>query len=84
MNMHVGQRGGDTMMDHFREVVGSLKQDPSNIHANMDAIREYAQTVLDEGKGKSQQAPPSSSPGGLTIGNTGPGGKKITKITPIQ
>jgi hypothetical protein len=57
MNMHVGARGGEGMMDHFKGVIGDIKQDPANIRDALGEIKMYASEVAKEGNPKGAPAP---------------------------
>jgi len=50
MQMHVGQRGGEHMLDHFNKLLGGAEQDPENIRAALSEITRYAGFVSQEGK----------------------------------
>jgi hypothetical protein len=54
MNMHVGSRGGQEMMQHFNELIGQAKQDPANLQSTLDAIIEYADLVKSHGSSQPQ------------------------------
>lgn len=60
MRMHVGARGGDQMMEHFRNLIDTSKQSPENLKAALGEIQEYAKAVQNEGK-HGQAATPSST-----------------------
>jgi len=49
MRMHVGARGGEHMMGHFKEMIDSGKQSPENMTAALDEIDSYAKDVAKEG-----------------------------------
>lgn len=49
MNMHVGAKGSTEIMDHFKALIDSSKQDPENLKAALGEIRDYAETVRKEG-----------------------------------
>ena len=45
MKMHVGARGGEYIMQHFKDMLDITKQSPENILANLKEIRDYADEV---------------------------------------
>jgi hypothetical protein len=45
MRMHVGARGGEQMMEHFRTLIDTSKQSPENLKAAIGEIVEYAKSV---------------------------------------
>lgn len=49
MNMHVGARGSEKIMEHFHNMIGGAKQDPENIRAALEEIKRYADEVAKEG-----------------------------------
>lgn len=49
MRMHVGARGGEQMMEHFRDLIDVSKQSPENLKAALEEIREYANAVTAHG-----------------------------------
>jgi hypothetical protein len=51
MRMHVGARGGEYIMKHFQDLVDSSKQSPANLKAALSEIKDYANSVIAEGKG---------------------------------
>lgn len=57
MKMHVGARGGDTMMQHFHDVIGGMNQDPSNARESLEAIKDYANEVISQGKAAGMRIP---------------------------
>ncbi len=50
MQMHVGQRGGEHMLDHFGKLLGGAEQDPENIKTALAEITRYAGFVAQEGR----------------------------------
>lgn len=50
MRMHVGARGGEQMMEHFKGIIDSGRQSKANMLSALDAIDEYAKDVAAEGK----------------------------------
>lgn len=72
MNMHVGSRGGEKMMEHFDDLIGQAKQDPANLLTTLDAIIEYADLVKSHGQaqqpsGGSANSGQQTLPGGITL-----------------
>lgn len=51
MRMHVGARGGEQMMEHFRDLIDASKQDPVNLKAALGEIKAYADEVGRSGGG---------------------------------
>jgi hypothetical protein len=51
MRMHVGARGGQEMMQHFKGIIDVGKQSPGNLLAALDVIDSYAKDVASEGQG---------------------------------
>lgn len=49
MNMHVGSRGGERIMEHFHDLIGSAHQSPQNLRDALAEIRTYAEQVAQEG-----------------------------------
>lgn len=49
MRMHVGARGGEQIMEHFQNLIDSSKQDPQNLIAAFEEIKNYAHAVQQEG-----------------------------------
>lgn len=49
LKMHVGARGGDTMMAHFKELVDIGKQSPENLLAAISEISDYADFIAAKG-----------------------------------
>jgi hypothetical protein len=71
MRMHVGARGGNQIMEHFRDLIDSSKQSPENLLAALDEIQRYAESVAAEmpdsgppstNKPLSQNPPPAKTP----------------------
>lgn len=61
MNMHVGNRGGEAMLEHFRKLTDMVKDDPDNLRGALQEIRDYAEYI----KSKAPQgslANPTQSP----------------------
>lgn len=56
MRMHVGARGGEQMMEHFKGLIDSGKQSPENLTAALDAIDEYSQDVAAESPAAKREA----------------------------
>jgi hypothetical protein len=52
MNMHVGARGSEKMMEHFQDMLKLAIQDPDNLEDAIREIRRYAYTVEVEGNPK--------------------------------
>ncbi len=52
MQMHVGARGGERIMQHFMDLIDSSKQSPENLIAALSEIKAYAKTVAAEGGAK--------------------------------
>lgn len=53
MRMHVGARGGEQMMAHFRDLFDISKQSPENLNAALDEIVAYANDVKNSPNGGS-------------------------------
>lgn len=51
MRMHVGARGGELMMGHFKDLIDSGKQSPENLLAALDEIDTYAKDTAAERPG---------------------------------
>jgi hypothetical protein len=62
MRMHVGARGGQQIMTHFKNLLDSAKQSPENMQAALGEIREYAKSML----------PKDSATSPSTLGGTQP------------
>jgi hypothetical protein len=67
MRMHVGARGGELMMQHFKDLFDVGKQHPDNLKAALDEIEQYANDVAGEGK-KGNESPAAPKPGALPPG----------------
>ena len=74
MRMHVGARGGEQIMEHFRDLIDAAKQDPQNLKAALDEIKAYAQEVgASGGTGTAKETNEAASRGEaqtFTVGNT--------------
>lgn len=57
MKMHVGARGSEGMMEHFHNLIGGMNQDPSNARESLEAIKDYAQEVIAQGKAAGMRIP---------------------------
>lgn len=79
MNMHVGSRGSEAMMQHFKDLIDSSKQDPENLKAALGEIREYADGMVAEGK-HGQTAPQTGVPKPGETFN----GHKVLKVEKVQ
>lgn len=62
MRMHVGARGGEQIMEHFKDLIDTSKQSPENLRAALDEIMSYAKQVAQEGK-----SPLGGSQGGSSV-----------------
>lgn len=60
MRMHVGARGGEHIMEHFKDLMNSGKQSPENLKAAIEEIKLYAQDVQSEGKPKGKDEAPAA------------------------
>jgi len=49
MRMHVGAKGGDQMMAHFKDIIDQGKQDPDNMRAALSEIRQYVNDLKAKG-----------------------------------
>lgn len=49
MRMHVGARGGQEMLVHFKDIIDQGKQDPDNMRAALSEIRQYAHELKQKG-----------------------------------
>jgi hypothetical protein len=65
MRMHVGARGGQQIMSHFKNLLDSAKQSPENMQAALGEIRDYAKSMLPK------DAATSSTPTSTTPPSTG-------------
>jgi hypothetical protein len=45
MRMHVGARGGEKIMEHFKAMIDSGRQSPENLLASLKAIEDYANDI---------------------------------------
>jgi hypothetical protein len=70
MRMHVGARGGELMMQHFKDLIDAGKQSPANLRAALEEIEQYAHEVQSEGKGGGSASPAAA-------GNAPPPGAKV-------
>lgn len=61
MNMHVGARGGERIMEHFHNLINTGTQDPDNLRAALGEIRAYAQEVAKEAHSATAAAPSPTS-----------------------
>jgi hypothetical protein len=50
MKMHVGARGSDMIMQHFKDLIAQGKQSPDNMKAALEEIKSYAGDIIQEGK----------------------------------
>lgn len=80
MQMHVGARGGERIMQHFVDLIGNVEQDPENIKAALEELKAYAEDVASEGQNlayQDQMTPRTTTPrvnpsqGSQTQGNQG-------------
>lgn len=60
MRMHVGARGGEQMMEHFRNLIDVAKQDPENLKAALEEITAYAKEVGASGRAQPGEQQPQS------------------------
>jgi hypothetical protein len=44
--MHVGSKGSDQMMQHFKDLLGLAHESPENYMAALDEIRQYATNII--------------------------------------
>lgn len=77
MRMHVGARGGEYMMSHFKDMLGAGKQSAENMTAALDSIDSYTQDVKAEGE-QAKAAVSEKARGGVKGGGKG----KVTPPTP--
>lgn len=49
LRMHVGARGGQQMMEHFKGLLNQGRQSPENMKAALEEIRTYAESVSSHG-----------------------------------
>lgn len=68
MRMHVGARGGEQMMEHFRDLIDTSKQSPENLRAALEEIKEYARAVQGE-KGTQAEGGGAGAQGGYKVGS---------------
>ena len=45
MKMHVGARGGEYIMQHFKEMLNAAKDSPENMRSAIAEIKQYAEEV---------------------------------------
>ena len=50
LRMHLGARGGQQMMAHFKDLIDTGKQSPENMKAALEEIKNYANDVQKTGK----------------------------------
>jgi hypothetical protein len=50
MRMHVGARGGELIMQHFKDLFDVGKQSAPNLKAALDEISHYADDVIADGR----------------------------------
>ncbi len=62
MRMHVGARGGEQMMEHFRDLIDTSKQSPENLRAALEEIKSYAEAVQGTHGGGG-----NTLPGGISV-----------------
>ena len=63
MRMHVGARGGEIMMQHFKDLIDSSKQSPENLLGALDEIDQYAKETASERPGaKSAEGSTTATP----------------------
>lgn len=70
MRMHVGARGSEKIMEHFKGLIDSSKQSPENLLAAIAEIKGYARDVaaLGQPQGAAQGSAPSVTlPPGYTL-----------------
>ena len=70
MRMHVGARGGEQIMEHFRNLIDVAKQSPENLKAAIGEIQEYAKQVAAEvkrGSGAAGGEKDGALPGGVSL-----------------
>lgn len=49
MRMHVGARGGEKIMEHFKDLIDVSKQSPENLQAALQEIKQYSVEVAHGG-----------------------------------
>lgn len=69
MRMHVGARGGQLMMEHFKNLIDVAGQDPENLKGALEEIRNYAHDLNSKPALSSIKNTPkdNSLPGGITL-----------------
>jgi len=69
MRMHMGARGGEQIMEHFRSLLDQGKQSPENLKASLHAIRDYASDLQggQPGKGGETSVTPANDKVGDAI-----------------
>lgn len=77
MNMHVGSRGGEAMMEHFANLLKLSVQDPENLRAALGEIKLYAKQVEREAKPRGNEGEQPAAPSSYSQTATGPNGHKI-------
>ena len=81
MRMHVGARGGEQIMEHFRDLIDASKQDPQNLKAALDEIKAYAAEV---GKSGGQGVATETDKAAGTGSGAPPPGAKIIKWSDVK
>lgn len=66
MQMHVGSRGGERIMEHFMDLIDSGRQSPENMVAALQEIRNYANEVRGTGS-MVENGEGNALPGGITV-----------------
>ncbi len=70
LRMHIGSRGGQQIMQHFKDLIDTSKQSPENLKAALEEIKAYAQDVGKSSK-KSKDSGTNTEtnvlPGGITL-----------------
>jgi len=81
MNMHVGSRGGERIMQHFADMIQGAKQSPENLRAALGEIETYTKEVEKEGLNRGIREPEGqtarTAQGGYKIGSTYQGMKYL-------
>lgn len=71
MQMHVGSRGGERIMEHFQKLIDSGVQSPENLKAALSEIETYARSVEHENPAKAappeQPMTPAKASGTVTV-----------------
>lgn len=80
MRMHVGARGGEKIMEHFKDLIDVSKQSPENLQAALQEIKQYAVEVAHSG-GTTSESTPQAMP---KVGEIGHNGGRVLRITPIK